>query len=215
QVAVGRTVLFNGSRAALPAARAAFPALEVVMVTAPASVLAARLAALAQGRTLVWLVGNHDADGPQRLPGEVADALDLGPLILRHEPEPGLQLGELSGHLHPCARVTSGRGTVRRRCFATDGSRMILPAFGAYAGGLNLRGPAFAGLFARTPLAGGLALADARLGYNCGGRPIAAGRSQRPASPRSGRSGPRRSRRATAAHWRRRRASAPAPPSPP
>ncbi len=117
---------------------------------------AARLAALAQGRTLVWLVGNHDADGPQRLPGEVADTLDLGPLILRHEPEPGLQLGELSGHLHPCARVTSGRGTVRRRCFATDGSRMILPAFGAYAGGLNLRDQAFAGLFARTPLAGAL-----------------------------------------------------------
>lgn len=45
QVAAGRLVLFNGSRAALPAARAAFPALEVVMITAPAQVLAARLAA--------------------------------------------------------------------------------------------------------------------------------------------------------------------------
>jgi ribose 1,5-bisphosphokinase len=44
-VAAGRTVLFNGSRAALPAARAACPAVEVVMVTAPAPVLAARLAA--------------------------------------------------------------------------------------------------------------------------------------------------------------------------
>ncbi|MDX5330739.1 MAG: ligase-associated DNA damage response endonuclease PdeM [Caulobacteraceae bacterium] len=117
---------------------------------------AARLAALAQGRTLIWLVGNHDADGPRRLPGEVADTLRLGPLVLRHEPEPGAQMGELSGHLHPCARVSSGRGTVRRRCFATDGDRMILPAFGAYAGGLNLRDAAFAGLFSRTPLAGAL-----------------------------------------------------------
>lgn len=117
---------------------------------------AARLAALAQGRTLIWLVGNHDADGPRRLPGEVADTLRLGPLVLRHEPEPGVQMGELSGHLHPCARVSSGRGTVRRRCFATDGDRMILPAFGAYAGGLNLRDGAFAGLFSRTPLAGAL-----------------------------------------------------------
>ncbi|MEW6018566.1 MAG: ligase-associated DNA damage response endonuclease PdeM [Pseudomonadota bacterium] len=117
---------------------------------------AARLAALAQGRTLIWLVGNHDADGPRRLPGEVADTLRLGPLVLRHEPEPGAQIGELSGHLHPCARVSSGRGTVRRRCFATDGDRMILPAFGAYAGGLNLRDMAFAGLFSRTPLAGAL-----------------------------------------------------------
>lgn len=41
----GRTVLFNGSRAALATARTAHPALRVVMVTAPAQVLAARLAA--------------------------------------------------------------------------------------------------------------------------------------------------------------------------
>ena len=41
----GATVLFNGSRAALPQARAAFPRLEVVMVTAPVPVLATRLAA--------------------------------------------------------------------------------------------------------------------------------------------------------------------------
>ena len=45
RVCAGATVLFNGSRAALPQARAAFPRLEVVMVTAPASVLAARLGA--------------------------------------------------------------------------------------------------------------------------------------------------------------------------
>ncbi|MDO8410094.1 MAG: ligase-associated DNA damage response endonuclease PdeM [Phenylobacterium sp.] len=117
---------------------------------------AARLVALAQGRTLIWLVGNHDADGPRRLPGQVIDTMALGGLVLRHEPEPGEQPGELSGHLHPCARVSSGRGTVRRRCFATDGARMILPAFGAYAGGLNLKDAAFAGLFARPPLAGAL-----------------------------------------------------------
>ena len=117
---------------------------------------ARRLAALATGRTLIWLVGNHDADGPRHLPGVVIDTMTLGPLVLRHEPGAGLQPGELSGHLHPCARVSSGRGTVRRRCFATDGSRMILPAFGAYAGGLNLKDAAFAGLFTRPPLAGAL-----------------------------------------------------------
>lgn len=45
RVRAGATVLFNGSRAALPQARAAFPRLEVVMVTAPVPVLAARLSA--------------------------------------------------------------------------------------------------------------------------------------------------------------------------
>lgn len=111
---------------------------------------------LARGRTLVWVVGNHDADGPQALPGETADELSMLGLTLRHEPQAGLQPGEVAGHLHPAARVTASRGSVRRRCFITDGERAILPAFGAYAGGLNVRDKAFAGLFARPPLAGAL-----------------------------------------------------------
>jgi DNA ligase-associated metallophosphoesterase len=117
---------------------------------------AARLAALARGRTLIWVVGNHDADGPQALPGEQAAELSLAGLALRHEPRRGLQPGEVSGHLHPAAKVRSARGAVRRRCFVCDGERLILPAFGAYAGGLNVRDPAFAGLFARTPITGAL-----------------------------------------------------------
>jgi len=111
---------------------------------------------LARGRTLVWVVGNHDADGPQALPGETADELSMRGLTFRHEPQAGLRPGEVAGHLHPAARVTASRGSVRRRCFITDGERAILPAFGAYAGGLNVRDEAFAGLFARPPLAGAL-----------------------------------------------------------
>lgn len=117
---------------------------------------AARLVALARGRQLVWVVGNHDADGPRALPGERADELAFAGLTLRHEPQAGPQAGEVSGHLHPAAKVRSPRGAVRRRCFATDGERLILPAFGAYAGGLNVRDAAFAGLFRRPLLAGAL-----------------------------------------------------------
>ena len=117
---------------------------------------AARLRALAAVRRLVWVVGNHDADGPQALPGETADELTLCGLTLRHEPQAGPQPGEVAGHLHTAAKVRAPRGTVRRRCFVTDGERAILPAFGAYAGGLNVRDAAFAGLFVRPPLAGAL-----------------------------------------------------------
>jgi DNA ligase-associated metallophosphoesterase len=117
---------------------------------------AARIAALARGRRLIWVVGNHDADGPQALPGEPAAELALGGLALRHEPRAGVQSAEVSGHLHPAAKVRGLSGAVRRRCFATDGERLILPAFGAYAGGLNVRDPAFTGLFARPLLAGAL-----------------------------------------------------------
>jgi DNA ligase-associated metallophosphoesterase len=117
---------------------------------------AQRLAALASGRRLVWVVGNHDSDGPRFLPGEIIDEMTLGALVLRHEPRDGAQPGEASGHLHPAARVAGRGGRVRRRCFVTDGARVVLPAFGAYAGGLNVKDQAFAGLFAAPPLAAAL-----------------------------------------------------------
>ncbi len=123
---------------------------------------AERLRALARGRRLIWVIGNHDADGPQALPGETADELELCGLTLRHEPQAGAQAGEIAGHLHPAAKVRAPRGTIRRRCFVTDGERAILPAFGAYAGGLNVRDEAFAGLFVRPPLAGALGPARVR-----------------------------------------------------
>ena len=39
-------------------------------------------------------------------------------------------------------------GSVRRRAFATDGTRMVLPAFGVLTGGLNVLDRAFQPLFA-------------------------------------------------------------------
>ena len=58
---------------------------------------------------------------------------------------------EVAGHLHPCARVSRGGHTQRRPCFAFGGGRLILPAFGAYTGGLNVLDVAIAGLFAEPP----------------------------------------------------------------
>ena len=116
----------------------------------------ARITALAIGRTLVWAVGNHDADGPRALPGEVIDEAAFAGLVFRHEPLPGAQPGEVAGHLHPAAKVTSGRATIRRRCFVTDGTRLVLPAFGAFTGGLNIMDSAFAPLFGGPPLAAAL-----------------------------------------------------------
>ncbi len=117
---------------------------------------AAALRALAGATRLVWVVGNHDAYGPQDLPGETRDEIEVETLTLRHEPAPGPQAGEVAGHLHPCARIAAAGASVRRRCFVTDGARLVVPAFGAYAGGLSVRDAAFADLFARDPLCAAL-----------------------------------------------------------
>jgi DNA ligase-associated metallophosphoesterase len=117
---------------------------------------AAALVEVARGRVLLWIVGNHDPDGPGHLPGDAAETLTVGTLTLRHEPQAGRQPGEVAGHLHPCARVAGASRSVRRRCFVTDGLRLILPAYGAYAGGLSIRDAAFAGMFARAPLVGAI-----------------------------------------------------------
>jgi uncharacterized protein len=106
-----------------------------------------RLDAMASARAWTWIEGNHDPAPPAALPGERRESVRIGALTFRHEPWADAPPGEVAGHLHPCAKVAGGGRRVRRRCFVTDGARLILPAFGAYAGGLNVRDPAFAGLF--------------------------------------------------------------------
>jgi uncharacterized protein len=105
------------------------------------------LKALQQGRDWVWIAGNHDADLPDGIGGRRADALAFGALTFRHEPSEQTADGEIAGHLHPVARVAQRGRAVSRRCFAGDGRRLVMPAFGAYAGGLNVRDRAIFGLF--------------------------------------------------------------------
>lgn len=99
----------------------------------------------------IWIEGNHDPAPPPQFGGEVCEVLRLGDLILRHEPHAGAVAGEIAGHLHPCAKVSARGRAVRRRCFATDGRRLVMPAFGAFTGGLNICDPAFRLCFGRTP----------------------------------------------------------------
>lgn len=104
-----------------------------------------RIRALTGAQDWVWVEGNHDPDPPAHLGGRAAKVLRMGPLVFRHEPEG--EAGEVSGHLHPVAKV-AGRGrSVRRRCFASDGARLVMPAMGAFAGGLNVLNPAFSTVF--------------------------------------------------------------------
>ncbi len=107
------------------------------------------LKALVASARWVWILGNHDPDPPARFSGAVERSLRLGRLLFRHEPAPQPEPGEIAGHLHPVAKVRAETRLIRRRCFATDTERLVMPAFGAYAGGLNILDDAFDGLFRR------------------------------------------------------------------
>lgn len=103
--------------------------------------------ALQSGREWIWIAGNHDRILPCGLEGEARQELSIGAIIFRHEPRADVAHGEIAGHLHPIAKVAGRAGSVRRRCFVSDSARCVLPAFGAFAGGLNLHDAAFAAFF--------------------------------------------------------------------
>jgi DNA ligase-associated metallophosphoesterase len=103
------------------------------------------LSALQARRDWIWISGNHDPALPREIGGTVSDEVAIGPLMFRHEPT-GAR-GEIAGHLHPKARVATRGRSVERRCFASDGERAVMPAFGSYTGGLSIRDVAFAAIF--------------------------------------------------------------------
>ncbi len=107
-----------------------------------------RLADLQRGRNWIWITGNHDRELPAEIGGEIGDEYSAGGLTFRHEPTDGAASAEVAGHLHPSAKVRGRGRAVRCRAFATDGERMVLPAFGVLAGGLNVLDRAFGPLFA-------------------------------------------------------------------
>jgi len=110
------------------------------------------IALLQQGREWYWITGNHDPELPSSIGGIVCAALTIAGVTLRHEPSPDTATPEIAGHLHPAARIARRGEVVRRKCFATDGRRIVMPAFGAYTGGLNVLDDVFAGLLARQRL---------------------------------------------------------------
>ncbi|MBL4891830.1 MAG: ligase-associated DNA damage response endonuclease PdeM [Rhizobiaceae bacterium] len=111
-----------------------------------------QLEAMIEGRNWIWIRGNHDPKAPDNLSGEDAIELAIGAITFHHEPVVGTSAGEIAGHLHPAAKIRRRGKSVRRRCFVGDGTRLIMPSFGAFTGGLNVRHEAFNGMFLESDL---------------------------------------------------------------
>lgn len=106
-----------------------------------------RLARLAARVDWIWVSGNHDGISGGDLGGQVVEELAFEGLVLRHEAVLGEMRGEISGHFHPKMTVRQRGRSVRRRCFARGAEKLVLPAYGSLAGGLDVTDDAFATLF--------------------------------------------------------------------
>lgn len=85
---------------------------------------------------VIWIVGNHDGSFvPEGM--QAYDELDIENITFRHEAVHGAN-HEISGHYHPKA-ILKLRGTrVSRPCFVANKNQVILPAFGALTGGMDV-----------------------------------------------------------------------------
>ncbi len=115
-----------------------------------------------------WIVGNHDAGAAglvDHCGGEVRDEAEVDGLLLRHEADPAETRPELSGHFHPKLRLTLKGRPIARRCFVASETKLILPAFGAFTGGLDAADPAIRAALGHRPAQALVPLADRLLRF--------------------------------------------------
>lgn len=102
---------------------------------------------LQEDREWLWITGNHDPIIDPRLGGTICEAITIDGIVLRHAPQPAAVTHEIAAHMHPAARLVLHGTSLRRPCFVGNGRRLVIPAFGAFTGGLNVLDTAFAPLF--------------------------------------------------------------------
>ncbi len=85
----------------------------------------------------IWITGNHDPKMEAQWGGRSMGELLTGDVMLRHEAQATFANLEISGHYHPKLRVNINRRTVSRRCFVVSQRKLIMPAFGSLAGGMD------------------------------------------------------------------------------
>ncbi len=103
------------------------------------------LEALTRALDWVWITGNHDVNMPRSFGATMMEELELNGVMLRHEAKAGETRPELSGHYHPKMRLKVRNRHIARPCAvvsqSAEAERMILPAFGAYTGGMDAGAP--------------------------------------------------------------------------
>ena len=89
----------------------------------------------------IWIVGNHDAGFIDHCGGRIEEECTVSGIVLRHEAAEQDSRPEISGHFHPKFRLSLRGRSVSRRCYVASATKLILPAYGAFTGGLDADHP--------------------------------------------------------------------------
>lgn len=106
-------------------------------------------------RLFTVVAGNHDRAW-RRLPDAWGvqwrvEALHEPPFVFQHEPMADARGYALGGHIHPCVRLSGAGDSARLPVFWFGAAVGVLPSFGSFTGGFNVRPKAGDVLVAVTP----------------------------------------------------------------
>lgn len=94
-----------------------------------------------------WILGNHDPEIPLAIKGERAPHLQKQDLLLVHEPENLAEFegvrAQIIGHFHPKSSYRISNRKVTGKCFVCANNILLMPAYGKYTGGLDVKHEAF------------------------------------------------------------------------
>ncbi|NVJ59092.1 MAG: ligase-associated DNA damage response endonuclease PdeM [Gammaproteobacteria bacterium] len=97
----------------------------------------------------IWILGNHDPEIPDELPGECLSEYIIGDISLCHQPSPNLAADIVGtrdkstlrnflvfGHFHPKYKTARARQNFSGKCFLLGDSFLVMPSFGSFTGGM-------------------------------------------------------------------------------
>jgi DNA ligase-associated metallophosphoesterase len=85
-----------------------------------------------------WITGNHDPSSELSVGGQVRSEAHVDGFHLIHQTSATSGEVEISGHWHPKLSVKVRNHRISRRCFVRTQRQLIMPAFGAFTGGLDV-----------------------------------------------------------------------------
>ena len=88
---------------------------------------------------IIWIIGNHDgAFVPEKT--KPYQELDIENITFRHEAIQNNDF-EISGHYHPKATLNLRGKKVSRPCYMIGKTKIIMPSFGTFTGGMDITKP--------------------------------------------------------------------------